>query len=126
MEIRPGLSAALVHVVGKDDTAVAMGSGDVPVLATPKLLAVCEGATIAALSQGDLPATQTTVGSRVTLEHMRPSRVGETITAVATLTRVEDRLLVFDVAVSDDADRVVGHAVVTRVIVDRDQFVARA
>ena len=124
MAVQAGLSAALVHTVRDDDTAEAVGSGDVAVLATPRLLALCEAATVAAVPPNELAAGQTTVGTRMTLEHQRPSAVGETVTAVATLRQVDGRLLVFDVAVTDDADRVVGHAVITRVVVDRQRFLA--
>lgn len=125
MALEPGLSAALVHTVDEQDTAAVVGSGDVPVLATPRLLALCEAATVAALSQAGLPTGQTSVGTRVALEHERASAVGEVLTAVATLTQVDGRRLVFDVAVTDDADRVAGHATITRVLVDRDRFLAR-
>jgi fluoroacetyl-CoA thioesterase len=123
--LEPGLSAALVHTVEEQDTAAAVGSGDVPVLATPRLLALCEAATVAALSQAGIPDSQTTVGTRVTLEHRRASAVGEALTVVATLVDVDGRRLVLDVAVSDDGDRVVGHATITRVLVDRARFLAR-
>jgi predicted thioesterase len=123
--LEPGLSAALVHTVDEQDTAAAVGSGDVPVLATPRLLALCEAATVAALSEANLPASQTSVGTRVALEHQRPSAVGEVLTAVATLTEVDGRRLVLDVAVTDDDDQVVGHATITRVLVERERFLRR-
>jgi predicted thioesterase len=123
--LEPGLSAALVHTVDEQDTASAVGSGDVPVLATPRLLALCEAATMAALSEAGLPTNQTSVGTRVALEHQRPSAVAEILTAVATLVEVDGRRLVFDVAVTDDSDRLAGHAVITRVLVDRERFLAR-
>lgn len=126
MALEPGLSAALVHTVDEQDTAAAVGSGDLSVLATPRLLALCEAATVAALSQANLPSAQTSVGTRVALEHQRASAVGEVLTAVATLTEVDGRRLVFDVAVTDDADRLAGHATITRVLVDRDRFIARS
>jgi fluoroacetyl-CoA thioesterase len=65
MALEVGLQAALVHLVAADDTAEAVGSGDVPVLATPRLLALAEAACIAALGDGVLAATSTTVGTRV-------------------------------------------------------------
>ena len=69
----------LEFVVGEPDTAVAMGSGDVPVLATPRLLAWLEAATVAAAAP-ELAPGRTTVGTRVELEHVVPCGVG---TAVA-------------------------------------------
>lgn len=121
-----GLSAGLAHTVTPEDTALAVGSGDVPVLATPKLLALAEAATVAALAEAPLPPGQTSVGTRVSVEHLLPTPVGETVAVAATLVHADGRLVRFDVVVTDDADRVVGRAEVTRVIVDRARFAARA
>lgn len=126
MAIEVGLQAGLVHTVTPDDTAWAVGSGDVDVLATPRLLALAEAATVAALAQAPLPETQTSVGTRVDLEHLRPTPVGETVTVAAELVHVDGRLVRFEVVVTDDADRVVGRVMVTRVVVDRADFLARA
>lgn len=126
MAIEVGLQAGLVHTVTPDDTAWAVGSGDVDVLATPRLLALAEAATVAALAQAPLRETQTSVGTRVEVEHLRPTPVGETVTVAAELVHVDGRLVRFEVVVTDDADRVVGRVVVTRVVVDRAEFLARA
>jgi len=126
MGIDVGLSAGLVHTVTVEDTARVVGSGDLDVLATPRLLALAEAATVAALDEASVPAGQTSVGTRVVLEHLRPSPVGETVTVAATLQHVDGRLLRFEVVVTDDADRVVGRAEVTRVVVDRSDFLDRA
>jgi len=126
MPIEVGLQAGLVHTVTPDDTAWAVGSGDVDVLATPRLLALAEAATLAALAQAPLPDGQTSVGTRAEVEHLRPTPVGETVTVAAELVHADGRLLRFEVVVTDDADRVVARVVVTRVVVDRDAFMARA
>ena len=70
-----GNSAEVSHLVGEEDTAVVVGSGDVPVLATPRLVALAEAATVAAVA-GTLRPEQTTVGTRVELEHLVPTPVG--------------------------------------------------
>ncbi|MDH4353039.1 MAG: thioesterase [Actinomycetota bacterium] len=124
--LEPGLRAGLAHTVAVDDTASAVGSGDVPVLATPRLLALAEAATIAALAEGQLPPGRTSVGTRVELEHLRPTPVGETVAVAAELVHVDGRLLRFEVVVTDDADLVVGRAIVTRVVVERESFLERA
>ena len=126
MAIEVGLQAGLVHTVTPDDTAWALGSGDVDVLATPRLLGLAEAATVAALAQEKLPAGQTSVGTRMEVEHLRATAVGETVTVAAQLVHVDGRLLRFEVAVTDDADRLVGRVVVTRVLVDRERFEHRA
>lgn len=125
MALEVGLQAALVHVVGKDDTARAVGSGDVDVLATPRLLALCEAACVAALADAGLSPATTTVGTRAEVEHLLASPVGETVRAAARLDHLDGRLLRFEVVVTDDADRLVGRAVLTRVLVDRERFLAR-
>ena len=125
MVLAVGWQATLVHTVGDDDTARAVGSGDVAVLATPRLLALFEAATVAALTEGGLEAQRTSVGTRVALEHLIASPVGETLTVTARLDHVDGRLLRFECVATDDADRVVGRAEVTRVVVDRQRFLAR-
>jgi len=125
MGLEVGLQAALVHVVADDDTALAVGSGDISVLATPKLLALCEAACMAALAQADLDPASTTVGTRADVEHLRASPVGETVRAAARLDHLDGRLLRFEVVVTDDADRLVARAVLTRVLVDRERFLDR-
>jgi len=126
MALEVGLQAALVHVVSGDDTASAVGSGDVPMLATPRLLALAEAACIAALGDAGLPPESTTVGTRVELEHLLALPVGETVRVAARLDHVDGRLLRFEVVATDDGDRLVARAVITRVLVDRQRFLARA
>lgn len=126
MGLEVGLQAALVHVVADDDTATAVGSGDVPTLATPRLLALAEAACIAALGDAGLPAASTTVGTRVELEHLVALPVGETVRVAARLDHLDGRLLRFEVVATDDGDRLVGRAVITRVLVDRERFLRRA
>ncbi len=111
MALEVGLQAALVHVVANDDTAAAVGSGDVPMLATPRLLALAEAACIAALGDAGLPAESTTVGTRVELEHLLALAVGETVRVAARLDHLDGRLLRFEVVATDDGDRLVARAV---------------
>src|SRR5947209_16672865 len=100
MELEPGLAASVVLTVTDADTAQALGSGDVPVLGTPRVLALVEAATVRATARA-LPSGTTTVGTRVELEHLVASGVGRTVTAGARLCTVDGRQLVFDVRVLD-------------------------
>lgn len=111
-------------VVAEPDTAIALGTGVVPVLATPRLVALCERATVAAVHDCLAPGT-TTVGSRVQFDHLAAIRVGTEIQAEATLERVEGRRLTFTVSATD-ASGLVGAGRVTRVVVDVEDFLARA
>lgn len=117
-------SVTLTFDVTPADTALAVGSGDVDVLGTPRLLAWCEAATVAAAASlvGD---GSTSVGTRVTLEHLLATPVGGRVTVVADLAAQDGRLLRFRVAATDRAGRVVGTGEVTRVVVDVARFAAR-
>jgi predicted thioesterase len=119
-----GVSAEVELTVGESDTAVAMRCGDVPVLATPRIVALAEEATVAALS-GHLTANEVSVGTRVELAHLAPILVGSRVRATAVLEKTEGRRLVFNVAVTDEAG-LVAAAKVTRVIVDVVQFMDKA
>lgn len=124
MGLEAGLSASVELKVGEGDTAMALGSGDVPVLATPRVVALCEEASIRAIN-GHLPQDMTTVGMRVELDHVQPTRVGSLVTAEATLKRVEGRRLTFNVSVVDPCG-LVAAGKVTRVVVDRERFLDKA
>jgi fluoroacetyl-CoA thioesterase len=124
MTVPTGLEATVTHTVAPEDTARALGSGDVEVLATPRLLALAEAATIAAISSR-LRQDQTTVGTRVQLEHLRASPLGAQIRVHARLGHVDGRLLRFDVAAEHADGQVVASGQVTRVLVERERFLAR-
>ena len=133
MALIPGLRSFERIVVADTDTAVAMGSGDVPVLGTPRLLALAEAAAVAAV-RPSLEPGQTSVGTSAVLEHNRPSPLGAEVVVEAELTEVDGRRLVFMFTAQhkrlpgspDDHDLVVGAGTLERVIVDRDRFVSRA
>ena len=122
--LTPGLSARVELTVTDADTAQAVGSGDVPVLGTPRVLALAEAATVAATAPRLTPGT-TTVGTRVELDHRVPTAVGRTVAAKAQLAKVDGRRLLFEVTVTEGA-RVVAEGRIERVVVDRHRFVERA
>ena len=124
MPPEPGLSAEIELVVGEGDTAIAMGSGEVPVLATPRVVALCEEASVAAVA-GSLERGDTTVGHTVQLDHVAPTKVGSRVRAEATLQKVEGRRLTFTVSVSDGRG-LVAAGKLTRVIVTTERFLDRA
>jgi predicted thioesterase len=124
MELTAGLSAAVDLVVTDIDTAIAIGSGDVPVLATPRVVALVEEATVAATAK-QLAAGQTTVGTRVELDHHAATVVGATVVAEARLAAVDGRVLRFEVVLREGAT-VAAQGIVERVVVDRERFLAKA
>jgi fluoroacetyl-CoA thioesterase len=107
------------------DTAEALGSGSLPVLGTPRLLAWCEAATCAAIEPA-LRAGDTSVGSRVELEHTRGSLVGVRVEVTATPVHRDGRLHRFSVVAREaEGGPVVATAEVTRVVVDAERFLDR-
>ena len=120
MTLEPGLEAAFGYTVTEADTAAALGSGEVPVLATPRVLALAEQATVAAVA-GALEAGATTVGIRVELDHRVPSLVGAELEVEAVLERVAGRRLEFAVRLRDGG-RPVASGLITRVVVDTATF----
>ncbi|MFI6332497.1 thioesterase family protein [Micromonospora chersina] len=122
--LAPGLTARVELTVTDTDTAEAVGSGDVPVLGTPRVLALAEAATVAATATR-LPSGSTTVGTRVELEHRAATPVGRTVAARAELVKVDGRRLTFEVIVTD-GNEVVATGRVERALVDRQRFVERA
>jgi predicted thioesterase len=124
MPLLAGRTASVAMVVTDADTAIALRSGDVPVLGTPRLLALVEEAAVKAV-EGAVPAGETTVGMRVQLDHLQPTKVGTRVVADATLERLEGRRLTFTVAVTDQCG-LIAVAKVTRVIVDVERFLEKA
>jgi len=115
-------SASVTHVVTAADTALALGSGDLEVLGTPRLLAWLEEATCAAL---DLAPGQTSVGTRVDLEHLVAGPVGAHVTSTATVIHTDGRLVRFQVVAQDAAGALLATGEVRRVVVDRERFLSR-
>ena len=130
MGVAPGQRASVSAVVTDADTAISAGSGDVPVLATPRLLALAEAAAVAAIAPHLAPG-MTSVGTSASLEHRRASPVGAEVVVEAELTEVDGRRLMFSFIAREggqdgDEDLVVGAGTVERVLVDRAAFLARA
>ncbi len=114
--------------VGEADTALALRTGDVPVLATPRLVALCEEASCRAID-GLLGGDRTSVASRVQFDHLAPVAIGSTVRAEATLVRVVGRRLTFRISAATsggDNNRLVGAGRLVRVLVDRQTFLAKA
>jgi fluoroacetyl-CoA thioesterase len=124
VSLHDALQATVELVVADADTAQAMRAGDVAVLGTPRLVALCEEATLHALVHR-LAEGQTSVGNRIEISHLAPVAVGSVVRATATLERTEGRRLVFSVSVSDHCGLVAAGRV-TRVVVDKAHFLEKA
>lgn len=121
--LEKGASACSVTTVAQHNTAAAMGSGDLPVFATPAMVALMENAAMKAVA-ASLPEGSTTVGSEMNATHIKPSALGAEITATAVLTEVEGRKLTFNVG-ARDAEGMIGEGVHIRFVVDREKFMAK-
>jgi fluoroacetyl-CoA thioesterase len=122
--LEPGLQATVEETVTEEMTAERLGSGDVPVLGTPALMAMIEAAAVAAVAD-HLDDGDTTVGSAVELDHIAPTAVGVRVEATAALREVDGRRLRFAFEVTDPAGPV-ARGSHDRVIVDRRRFLASA
>jgi len=123
-DLKPGLTGEARTVVAVGNTAKEVGSGDVPVFATPMLVALMESASINALA-GVLPEGQSTVGTRVEVVHTAATPIGMTVIARAELVEVDRRRLSFNVTALDDAGPV-GNGRHERFIIETDKFIAKA
>ncbi|WP_436795034.1 thioesterase family protein [Actinospongicola halichondriae] len=124
MPLQTGLTASIELLVADEDTAQSFSTGIVPVLATPRLVALCEEAAVAAI-EGALETGSTSVGQRVQFDHLAPTMVGAPVTAEATLEKISGRRLTFTVSASDPRG-LIGAGKVTRVVVDVERFLDKA
>lgn len=122
--LKKGLAASATAAVAAENTAAAMGSGDLEVFATPAMVALMEHAALEAVA-AELPEGATTVGAEMNVTHIKPSGLGAAITATAVLTEVDGRRLTFNVGARDGAG-MIGEGVHVRYVVDRARFLAKA
>jgi predicted thioesterase len=101
-----------------------MGSGSLPVYATPAMIALLEGTSCAAI-EDQLEGGQTTVGTALDVKHVAASPIGATITCEAELIEVDRRSLTFRVTCVDDAGTI-GEGIHQRFVVDAERFLAKA
>jgi len=113
-------SATIVFVVDDAATAISLGSGDVPVLGTPKVVALCEEAAVAAIAHL-VPDGATTVGSEISLTHSAPSPLGSTVEATARMIKEDGRTRKFEIQVTQEGS-IVASGQHTRITVDRARF----
>ncbi|MEG1701018.1 MAG: thioesterase family protein [Alistipes sp.] len=121
--LEKGLSARSTTTVSAANTAVEIGSGDLPVFATPAMVALMENAAMTAVASV-LPTGQTTVGAEMNVTHIKPSALGTAITATAVLLEVDGRKLTFNVG-ARDPQGMIGEGIHIRYIVDREKFLAK-
>jgi len=123
MEIKIGATGNADILVDESNTAMAIGSGDLAVFATPAMIALMEKAATLAI-QGCLPEGNSTVGTMINVKHIAATPVGMKIAAQATLVEVEGKRLLFSVEVFDGKDKI-GEGQHERFIINVEKFMAR-
>lgn len=118
-----GLTHTSNLVVADGNTAIALGSGDMPVLATPAMMALMENAAMLAVAS-ELEDGETTVGGHIESSHLRPTPVGTEVAATATLEKIDGRKLYFNI-VARQGDTIIGKGTHLRFVVDREKFLSR-
>lgn len=121
--LKEGLKHVSRLIVDKSNTAIALGSGDMPVLATPAMAALMENAAMLAVAE-ELPEGSTTVGGHIDISHVKPSPVGAEVQAEATLEKIDGRKLYFKVKASE-GEAVIGEGTHLRFVVDRERFLSK-
>ncbi len=121
--MKTGLTYTTHATVDGSNTAMAVGSGDLQVFATPAMIALMENAAAQAI-KGSLPNGSTTVGTVVNVMHARATGLGESVAATAELREIEGRKLIFHV-VAHDSRGVIGEGIHERMIVDIERFMNR-
>lgn len=121
--MKTGLTYTSTVVVSKENVAATMGSGNMNVFATPAMVVLMENAAMNAVA-GELPEGSTTVGAMINTTHIKPSAMGDTVSATATLKEVEGRKLTFEVR-AKDSKGMIGEGIHVRYIVDREKFMSK-
>lgn len=121
--ITEGLQHTSQLTVTEAVTAITMGSGDMPVLASPAMMALMENAAMLAVAD-HLPEGNTTVGGHISSSHLKPSKLGDIVTATATVTRAEGKKIEFKVE-ARCGDTLLGEGTHLRFIVERNKFMSR-
>ncbi len=123
-DIKIGACAEKTLTVSGENTAVAAGSGSLPVLGTPFMIALMEGATCDAVAEY-LEDGETTVGTLVNVSHDRASKTGEKITARAEITQADGRKITFAVEAHNESGVKIGGGTIERFAVSGEKFMAK-
>lgn len=118
-----GVKGSAAAEVGPGNTAVTMGSGSLPVYATPALAALMEQAAVSAL-QGFLPLGTTSVGVALQINHSSATPMGHNVSAEATITKVEGRRVCFKLVAYDEQGKI-GDGTHERFVVEAEAFMAK-
>jgi predicted thioesterase len=123
IQLKPGLRAEKTETVTGENTAEAWGSGGLPVYATPAMIALMEGAAVAAVWDW-LPQGFSTVGTELNVKHFSASPPGMEIRALGELVEIDGRRLRFKVEAYDRAGKI-GEGFHERFVVENERFLKK-
>ncbi|MDE7166630.1 MAG: thioesterase family protein [Bacteroidaceae bacterium] len=118
-----GLKHTSELTVSEAVTAMTVGSGDMPVLATPMMMALMENAAMLAV-RDELPEGCTTVGGHIESSHLMPSKIGDVVRATAEVTKVDGKKIEFKVS-AHSGDSLLGEGTHLRFVVDKEKFISK-
>lgn len=118
-----GLQYTSTLLVDSSQTAISLGSGDLPVWGTPSMLALMENAAMLAVAE-HLSANSTTVGGLISAKHLKPTAVGKEVKAIAKLIQIDGKKLTFEVQAYQE-ETLIGKGEHVRFIVDRERFLSQ-
>ena len=121
--IEIGLKHTSELIVSEAVTAMTVGSGDMPVLATPMMMALMENAAMLAV-RDELPEGCTTVGGHIESSHLMPSKIGDVVRATAEVTKVDGKKIEFKVS-AHSGDCLLGEGTHLRFVVDKEKFISK-
>lgn len=124
MIVEVGMTGSAETLVERADTAQEVGSGSLLVYATPCMVALMEGAACNTL-EGKLAEGETSVGTRMDVQHLAATPVGMEVRAESRLTAVDGRRLTFEITAFDEAGEI-GKATHERVVVKTERFLEKA
>ena len=110
-------------IVEEKHLACTVGSGDLPVFATPMMMALMENAAMLCVAD-ELENGSSTVGGQISSSHIKPTGLGKTVTATAELISAEGRKLKFKVSASDEGG-LIGEGEHLRFIIDKEKFMSK-
>ena len=109
--------------VTNENCASAIGSGALDVFATPSMIALMENAACEAINASLQPG-ESSVGTKVSISHLKASALEDTITATSTLTEIDGRRLVFEV-VANDSKGIIGEGTHERFVINVEKFLSK-
>ncbi|MGN0531422.1 MAG: thioesterase family protein [Eubacterium sp.] len=124
LQINGDMVGAAHTTVDSTNTAIAVGSGSLPVFGTPGMIALMEEATCKAIAPA-LEDGETTVGTKIDVAHIKASGIGTPITATATLIDIDRRKLTFSVIANEDNGAEIGKGIIERFVVEAEKFMSR-